>query len=102
MSANSKFGPQIRQMLASPTEPAAGPLAVLIRVANAPSAKQLERLKKLGAEVRTVAGDVLTANIAADQLDELSKQDFVVSLESSGPLYPESPARQPAFYSDVE
>jgi hypothetical protein len=50
---------------------------------------ELDALRADGAEIRTVAGDVLSASVALDSLPELARHDFVVAVQVSQPLHPE-------------
>jgi hypothetical protein len=62
---------------------------------------QLQVLRADGAEVRTVAGDVLTASATLAALPALARHDFVVAVQLSQPLRPED-AEQAASFYDVE
>jgi len=66
---------------------------LLIRT-TADGSDSRERLEAMGAEVRTVAGDVSTASAPLSALDRLAELDDVVSIEVSGELFPEE--RPPA------
>ena len=67
MTDLSKFDSQRRFLLANPEEAhlleaADAPLRIILRGQERFTAEQLETLRELGITVRTVAGDVLTAD----------------------------------------
>jgi hypothetical protein len=78
-------------------------VGILLRGKNSFTEAQLEALRADGAEIRTVAGDVLSASVAPSSLPDLARHDFVVAVQLSQPLRPEGPEpeAQGGFY-DVE
>ena len=54
-----------------------------------PQASCVTALRSAGAEIRTVTGDVLSANVPATRLPDLARPDFVVAVRVSTPLAPE-------------
>ena len=62
---------------------------VLVRTKRQVSSDDRSALESLGATVRTVAGDILTARVPVDRLDELAELDVVTYVEISRPLVPE-------------
>jgi hypothetical protein len=76
-------------------------VGVLVRGRGGFTGAQLDALRADGAEVRTVAGDVLSATLPAAALQDLTRHDFVVSVQLSQPLRPEGP-EQAAHHFDVE
>lgn len=75
-------------------------VGILMRGAGNFTDVELDALRADGAEIRTVAGDVLSANAAPSALADLARHDFVVSLELSQPLRSEGPdsGAQGGFY----
>jgi hypothetical protein len=66
-------------------------VGILLRGKSKFGDAELDALRADGAEIRTVAGDVLSASIALGSLPELTRHDFVVSVQISQPLRPEGP-----------
>jgi ethanolamine utilization microcompartment shell protein EutL len=62
---------------------------VLIRTTRTVSSEDHSAIESLGAAVRTVAGDVLTACVAVDRLLDLADLEVVAYVEVSRPLMPE-------------
>jgi hypothetical protein len=102
VSGFEKLDARSRQMLSEQSDREALPaeVSVLVRGERAFSEPELEALRGAGAQIRTVAGDVLTASVATEAIEELASQPFVVALEVSQPLYPDEPGAPPA--PDVE
>ena len=75
-------------------------VSVLVRGQDAFSEPQLAALRDEGAEVRTVAGDVLTASIKVASLPALVDHDFVAQVQVSQQLRYDAEPEGP--YSDVE
>ena len=65
-------------------------LNLLVQVAGPLTDEQRAQLEAVNAEVRTEAGDVLTVTLPAAELQNLIALDFVVYIELSSPLSPES------------
>jgi len=95
--SRGKLSSDARELLeAAALEPGAltearGEVDVLVRTARKPTSADRARLESLGATVRTVAGDVLTAHIPVGQLERLADLDVVAYIEISQPLAPEQP-----------
>ncbi|MBF2050959.1 MAG: hypothetical protein EDM05_58100 [Leptolyngbya sp. IPPAS B-1204] len=87
----SKLAPTLRLRL-SQLSPEANPqVNILLRTTSALTTEQRSQLEANGANVRTVAGDIVTASIPLRQTLALAELDFVRYIELSGPLYPELP-----------
>jgi hypothetical protein len=84
-----KLGANLRLRLNTPS---ATPerVNILLRTNGTPTDAQRTQLETLGAEIRTVAGDIVTAAIDLQQIIALSELDFVSYIELSQPLRPES------------
>ncbi len=66
-------------------------LAVFVR-GDAPfDDDQLEALRADGLQIRTVAGDVLTADGGVEAIEIVTERQFVRSVQISAPLFPEEP-----------
>lgn len=89
-SYSPKFGSNIRLCL-SQLAPDENPVVnVLLNTTETLTSEQRTRLKISGVQVRTVAGDVISASLPIRQLSELVKLDFVTYIELSRPLHPEA------------
>ena len=62
-------------------------LNVLIATVGTISDDQRMQLEQLGCDVRTVAGDVITASLPASSLASLGEMDFVRYVELARPLH---------------
>lgn len=96
----TKLSAPARQLLASAELPPS--VGLMLRLRAEPSDPELIRLEDLGIHVRSIAGDVLTADADPAVLPRLTEEAFVLSVEASAPLYMESAGAEPANYSDVE
>lgn len=76
------------------TKEAACEIDVLVRTTRILSTDDQSRLESLGATVRTIAGDVLTARVPVNRLRELADLDVVAYVEISRPLTSEG-SRKP-------
>jgi hypothetical protein len=71
------------------TEGAHAQTDVLVRTTRPVSSDDRSTIESLGVTVRTVAGDVLTARVPVDRLQELADLEVVVYVEVSRPLMTE-------------
>lgn len=94
-----KLGSAARQMLfmagQEGTSGDSTPIRVLIRVRDEPDDQQRRHLTEAGAQVHTVAGDVVTASLRAGDLGRLTEVDAVAYVELSEPLRPEKGTETP-------
>ena len=81
---------------------AESPLSIMLRGETEFTPEQLQELQSVGAQVRSVSGDVLTAEVSLEHLSGLSDLDFVVSVAVSQPLFYEDADQPPEFFSEVE
>ncbi len=88
---SSKLAPTLRLRLSQLSSEANPQINILLRTTSVLTAEQRSQLEANGANVRTVAGDIVTASIPLRQTLALAELDFVRYIELSGPLYPESP-----------
>jgi hypothetical protein len=78
-------------------------VSVLLRGRGGFVESQLAALRADGAEIRTVAGDVLTATVPTAALPDLARHEFVVAVQLSQALHPDAPEQAAAPpYFDVE
>ena len=99
MPRSRKFDAPLRSLLARLGEERGGRggrdtvVDVLVRGRADFTPEQVGELARHGAEVRTVAGDVLSAGVPLAALDELAGRDYVVSVALAAALFPERGAR---------
>lgn len=84
-----KLGANLRLRLNTPSAETER-VNILLRTNGTLTDAQRTQLETLGAEVRTVAGDIVTAAIDLQQITAISELDFVSYIELSQPLRPES------------
>ena len=108
MTATDKLDAPARHLLrglgGTPRE-SAPEVAVLVRGRGAFSEDQLLQLRSSGVGVRTVANDVLSADLPATALLDLAGHDFVVAVQLATSLAPEGARpgdEPPVSYYDVE
>jgi hypothetical protein len=108
MDHTSKLDPGTRHLLAQAetSDAEAGPrtVSVFVQGERPFGDEEVSQLRADGAEIQTVAGDVLTAEIALDKLSDLAEHDFVMRVEGSAPLHTEGDAQAPSMppLADVE
>jgi hypothetical protein len=100
--AKAKLDARARHLLATRRGDAesGAEVGVLVQGVEPFAEDQLEALRHDGAELRSVAGDVLSANVSLDRLEAITDHDFVKRVEVSAPLYPEE-GGPPPFLGDV-
>lgn len=84
-----KLGANLRLRLNTPSTKTEQ-VSILLRTNGTLTDEQRTQLETLGAEVRTVAGDIVTATVVLEQVLVISELDFVGYIELSQPLRPES------------
>ena len=98
---NAKLDARARHLLATRGDAETGAeVGVLVQGVEPFAEDQLEALRRDGAELRTVAGDVLSANVSLDRLEAITDHDFVKRVEVSAPLHPDE-AGPPPFLGDI-
>jgi hypothetical protein len=75
------------------------PVGVFLRGRASFTPQDIAALEADGARIRTVAGDVMTADIPFDAIGRVSDHEFVIALQVSQPLFPEQGDQPP---EDVE
>lgn len=68
---------------------ASGGVSVLIQLSASPDAATRAQLEGMGVEIRSVAGDIVSALVPSGVLPELSGMDAVTYIEGRGRLTPE-------------
>lgn len=65
-------------------------LELLLRLETDPEADQLQALQSIGCRIRSGAGNVLTASVAASKLPELTELPFVENVQLSRETFDEN------------
>jgi hypothetical protein len=101
MDNRSKLDPLTRRALAKQggAESVAGKLSLFVQGHRPFGEAELGLLRAGGAEIQSVSGDVLTAEVPADKVAGIAEHPFVMRVEGSAPLGPEGGG--PPF-ADVE
>jgi hypothetical protein len=98
-----KFDAPTKEYLQRVEEGSTGRVSLLVRGTKAFDQAALDALAADGLRVRTVAGDVLTADGEASSLPLVAVHDFVSQVSVSPALYIEAPDPQgPASLGDAE
>lgn len=90
----TKFSPATKQHLSALSTTDSSELSVIVRIAGSVSSERSSQIEAIDAEVRTIAGDVVTIVIPVKSLPKLAALDYVIYIELAGPLYPESGEQQ--------
>jgi hypothetical protein len=86
---SKKVSPETKQKLSELSAEEPQPISVLVQINGHLGPERRSRLEAVGTEVRTVAGDVVTATVPSSEIRQLAELDFVRSIEVSRALYPE-------------
>ena len=100
--SESKLDAPTRQYLAGLEKQPQGRMNVIVRGTRAFTDDVLGILEKEGVHIRTVVGDILTADLAPEQLGYVLDNVDVAQVSISGPLYGDSAPTPPAGLSDAE
>lgn len=84
-----KLGPRVRQRIQHPRDEPGDRVGVLLATHGVLTDEGRARMEALGCHVRTVAGDVVTADLPPAALEELAALDFVRYVELSSSLHAE-------------
>jgi hypothetical protein len=105
MGETDKLDAPSRHLLSKMGDPAAElepEVSVLLRGRGSFDEAQLAELRADGAEIRTVAGDVLSATVPTAAIADLARHEFIVAVQLSSALHPEAPEAPGAPYADIE
>jgi len=86
---NRKLSPEAKRFLMTRTSEEDEILRAFLRLEGGLSAERCAELQKLGVEIQTVAGDVITTLVPVSALARLVELPFVEYFEFSRSLYPE-------------
>ena len=84
-----KFSPETKRYLNQSAIAGNVPVRVILRTRQPLEQEQRTQLQTVGAEIGTVAGDIVTVTISFQFLLSLAELDFVTAIELSRPLSPE-------------
>lgn len=93
-SYSNKLSPETKRKLSELSAEEPQLVSVLVQIVGRLGPERRSQLEAVGAEVRTVAGDVVTATVPVGEIRQVAELDFVRSLEVSRPLYPESESEE--------
>ncbi len=91
---SDKFSPELTIYLLDLPQQDNPDLSVLFRVKDELTTEGRSKIEALGCEIRTVAGDIVTANLPSRALLQLASLDFVTYIQRSRPLHPEPKGRE--------
>ena len=86
---SSRFGPRLKLFLSELKDDENPNVDMIIRTKTTLDSDNISQLDSLDAEIRTVAGNIITLSLPARSLFRLAQEDFVVYIELTRPLYPE-------------
>jgi len=89
-----KFGPEAKQIITTVSPGEKKPVKILIRISGDLDTRQQMQLQELGCQIRTTAGNVVTAEVPEGALLQVGELDFISYLEIAQPLFPEAKANQ--------
>ena len=87
-----KLGPQARRLLSGLESSSDETVSLLLRGTAPFTENELEILRRDGAQIRTTAGDVVSADVPVKAVRAVTDHEFVVNAELSQPLFYEKPA----------
>ena len=86
---SSKLSPELKLFLSKLKDEEDPQVKILMSINKDLGPDQKSEIEIMGAEIRTVAGDIVTLVLPARVLFTLAKHDFVRSIELTRPLYGE-------------
>jgi len=82
-----KFGPNAKQIIAKASPDKKRLVKILLRISGELNPKRRSELQALGCNIRTVATDVVTAELPEGALSRVGKLEYVGYIEVARPLY---------------
>ncbi len=86
---SSRYGPRLKLFLKKLRDDENPHVDIIIRTKINLEPDKISQLKLLNAEIRTIAGNIITLLLPARNITKLAQEDFVVYIELTRPLYPE-------------
>lgn len=94
MEPNSKLDARTRYLLSQQgngvSDAVSEPVSVFLEGHQDFGEEELSCLRADGAEIETVAGNILTAHVPVSKIADLAQHDFVTRVQTSSPLYTEA------------
>jgi pentose-5-phosphate-3-epimerase len=87
---SKKLSPETKRKLSELSSEDPQLVSVLVQIDGSLGPERRSQLEAVGTEVRTVAGDIVTATVPSSEIRQVAELNFVRSLEVSRPLYPET------------
>jgi pentose-5-phosphate-3-epimerase len=91
---SKKLSPETKRKLSELSAEEPQLVSVLVQIDGSLGPERRSQLEAVGTEVRTVAGDVVTATVPSSEIRQVAELNFVRSLEVSRALYPESESEE--------
>ena len=86
---SSKISPRVKLFLSKLNAEENPIIAIFVRTGKILEPEDISQLEIIGAEIRTIAGNIVTLSIPLGKLHMLANKDFVKYIELTGPLHPE-------------
>jgi len=86
---SSKFSPRVKLFLSKLIAEENPIVAIFVRTGKILEPEDISQLEVIGAEIRTIAGNIVTLSIPLGKLHMLANKDFIKYIELTSPLYPE-------------
>ncbi len=86
---SSRVGPRLKLYLNELKDTENPQVDILVRTKMILESDMLSQIDLLDAEIRTVAGNIVTLRLPARNLFNLAQEDFVMYIELTRPLYTE-------------
>lgn len=96
----NKLSPASKRLLMIDNPADQAVLNILFQTEKTPSAQELAEINEIGCHVHTVAGDVLTGQVTAENIPRLAALDYVKSVDLSQPLFLEDEERKQKDQND--
>ena len=84
-----KFSPSAKRFIMSLSPGRKRSVKIMMRVSSGLDTQRQQQLEALGCQIRSVAGDIVTAEVPEEVLLQAGGLDFVSYIDVSQPLYPE-------------
>ena len=84
-----KLDSALKELLDDPTRRGSGGVCVMLLLSTGADANTEAELRAAGAGIRTIVGDIATAEVRAEDLERVAALDCVRYIELSSPLFSE-------------
>ena len=86
---SSKFSPRVKLFLSELNAEEDPSVAIFVRTGKNLEPEDISQLEVIGAEIRTIAGNIVTLSIPSEKLHVLANKDFIKYIELTSQLHPE-------------